>query len=121
MAKLRWCERGGSREYVTVFPIVWFVGKKNSDWRLVIRPGREFESSVPALLRWIISPDDPRFLLAALVHDHLLEAGYRPFFAAGEWYDAALSRGAPRWLALPAAFVVAVFTIARRAVKRPAW
>jgi hypothetical protein len=117
---LSWCAPGGARRYVTTRAISWGIGAKGSPWRLIIPAGREFESSVPRFARWILSPDDPRFLRAALIHDHLLEAGFRPFFAAGEWYDAALSQGAPRALALIAALGVTLFTIARRAVKSPA-
>lgn len=110
-----WCSPGGARGYITRQTVAWGIGKKGSPWVLTIPPGREFESSVPRLARWIVSPDDPRFLRSALIHDHLLEAGYRPFFAAGEWYDAALSEGAPRGLALAAALAVVVVTIARQA------
>lgn len=61
-----------------------------------IPPGFEFESSVPWWGKLFINPDDPRFLLAAAVHDFMLESGiYGRPQAAAEWYDAALAGGAP--------------------------
>ena len=103
-----WCAYGIDREYRTAKAVQWHIGKKHSGWVLHIAPGREFESSVPWVLRWLIDPRDPRLLLAALIHDDLLESGHRRFFAAGEWYDAALKGGVSKWLALPAAVVLAI-------------
>lgn len=91
-----WCERGGSRGYVTTIPICWCIGRKDSGWLLAIPAGFEFESSVPRLLRWLWSPHDPRYLLSAAIHDHLLETGHRADFADSQWYEAALSVSAPR-------------------------
>ena len=101
-------QKGGSRGWVTTRDITWHIGKKQSGWMLIVPAGREFESSVPWWLTWLLSRDDPRLLLAAVVHDDLLESGHRAFFAAGEWYDAALKGGAGRWFALPAATLIAV-------------
>jgi hypothetical protein len=104
-------EKGGSRGWITTQVVEWHLGRKGSGYVVSIPPGREFESSVPWWATWIIHPDDPRFLLAALIHDHLLEDGFRPYTAAGEWYDAALKGGAPRWLALTAALFVTLHTV----------
>lgn len=109
-----WCIRGGSRGWVTTRPLSWSLGKKGSPYILEIPKGREFESSVPWFLHWIMSPDDPRFLLSACIHDHLLEAGYRPFFAGAEWYDAARFSKVNKWNALFRSFFVLVVTIANR-------
>lgn len=111
---LSWCVRGGARGYVTTAPVNVSIGKSGSGWFLSIAPGREFESSVPRLLRWILSPHDPRFLRAALIHDHLLETGHRPFFAAGEWHAAARADGAGRSFALVAGLGVALVSSVRR-------
>lgn len=91
-----WCARGGSRGYVTAAPLVWRIGRKDSDWLLQVPQGFEFESSVPQALRWIWSPDDPQYLLSAAIHDFLLETGHRKDFADSQWFEAALSVGAPR-------------------------
>jgi len=100
-----WCKKGGSRGYVTTRRVEWWIGKKNSGWKLVIDPGREFESSVPRALHWLFSPDDPFYLLSAVIHDVLLEDGYRIAFADSQWFEAALSVHAPQlrtWLAYSA-------------------
>lgn len=97
-----WCRPGGSRGYVVTHPLFWQIGKKGSGWVLTVPKGKEFESSVPRLFHWALSPDDPNFLKAAAIHDTLLEAGYRPAFADSQWFEAALSERAPAlkaWLA----------------------
>lgn len=90
-----WCCKGGSRGYVTTNTVTWDLMWKGSPFQLTILPGREFESSVPRLLRWAWSPDDPHFLKAALIHDTLLESGSRGFEADSQWRAAALAAGAP--------------------------
>lgn len=94
---LDWCIKGGSRGYITTQRIDWDIGLPNSGWTMTIEAGREFESSVPRWLWWAWSPDDPRFLKSALVHDALLERGYKPAFADSQWIEAALSEHAPEW------------------------
>jgi len=89
-------ERGTSRRWRSTQAMPWEVGTKGSGNHITIPAGREFESSVPWWAVWLISRDDPRFLLAALVHDYLLEAGiYGRPQAAAEWFDGAMAGGAP--------------------------
>jgi len=92
---ISWCAKGGSRGYVTTRAVSWNLMWKDSPFILTIQPGREFESSVPRLLKWVWSPDDPHYLKAALIHDVLLESGSRPFEADSQWRAAALSENAP--------------------------
>lgn len=102
MPDVSWCKKGGARGYVTTRPLIWWIGKKESGWLLIVPAGREFESSVPRGLRWLFSPDDPFFLKSACIHDTLLEEGYRVAFADSQWFEAALSENAPplrTWLA----------------------
>lgn len=89
-------ERGTVRRWRNTRPVRWEVGRKGSgDW-ITIPAGREFESSVPSFFQWFLHPDDPRFLLAALVHDVMLESGrYGRPQAAAEWYDGARAAHAP--------------------------
>jgi len=103
--------RGGPREFLTAAPIHWEIGRKRSGLWVTVPKGFAFESSVPRLLRWFLSPDDPDFLLAAAVHDYLLERGFARAFAAGEWHAAALKAGAPRWKAGLAFVCVAVWAV----------
>lgn len=103
---------GISRRWRNAEAITWHIGRAQSGRVIVIPPGREFESSVPRWARFILSPDDPRFLLAALIHDVMLEDGiYGPTQAAAEWHDAALAGGAPRRLAALAFIAVAAWAV----------
>ncbi|MBK5933697.1 uncharacterized protein DUF1353 [Rhodovulum imhoffii] len=100
-----WCRKGGARGYVTTQPIEWWIGKKESGWKLTVPVDREFESSVPRWLTWVFSPDDPFFLKSAAIHDTLLEEGFRQAFADSQWFEAALSEHAPglrTWVAYSA-------------------
>lgn len=113
MADMSWCKRGGSRDYVITQPICWWIGKKNSGWKLTVPVGKEFESSVPQLLWWLWSPDDPYFLKSAAIHDTLLEQGYRRAFADSQWIEAAMSERAP----MLRSRVAYVLMVARRMIK----
>ncbi|MGH1579085.1 DUF1353 domain-containing protein [Planktotalea sp.] len=95
MPDVSWCCKGGARGYVTVRTVYWSLMWKGSPFLLTILPGREFESSVPCVLQWLWSPDDPFYLKAALIHDVLLESGSRTFEADGQWRAAAISEKAP--------------------------
>ena len=105
-------ERGEVRRWRTARPIEWQIGRKGSGRWITIPAGREFESSVPRWARWFLDPDDPRFLLAAAVHDYMLEVGiYGPAQAAAEWYDAALAGLAPGWKARLSFLAIAAWAV----------
>ena len=105
-------ERGTIRRWRSTRPVEWEVGTKGSGRRITIPAGTEFESSVPWYGRWFVSPDDPHFLLAALVHDHLLESGiYGRTQAAAEWYDGARAGGAPNLKAKVGYVAVAIIAV----------
>lgn len=115
---------GAVRRWRLAQDVPWEVGRKESGAWVRIPAGTEFESSVPWWAVWFIHPDDPRFLLAAAVHDYLLEAGiYGRAQAAAEWFDAALAGGAPLWKARIAFLGVAAWAVykpgAYRAGKPP--
>lgn len=105
-------ERGTVRRWRVLIPVKWEVGRKGSgDW-VTIPAGREFESSVPWWARWFLRRDDPRFLLAAAVHDYMLESGrYGRAQAAAEWYDAALAGLAPGWKARLSFLAIAAWAV----------
>jgi len=111
--------RGEARRWRLVKDLEWEVGRKGSgDW-IAIPSGFEFESSVPWWARWWIARDDPRFLLAAAVHDYFLEIGrLGPVQAAAEWYDGARAGGAPSFRSR-AAFVAVAFWAVFRPTSRP--
>ena len=105
--------KGGARGWIVTAPFVWSLGNKDSAVKVTIAQGYEFESSVPWYARWILNPDDPRFLLAACIHDWLLEGGFRQVSSDLEWWDGARKGGAP-WL-LRTSITVAM--LLRRAIQ----
>jgi hypothetical protein len=107
--------KGGPREWYNDKLVEWHLGKKNSSYIVCIPPRRPFEVSVPKRLGWLVDKDDPRLLLAALVHDHLLEDGFGTFFCAGEFYHASLKGGMKKRHALYLAIFVAIFTTTKEA------
>jgi hypothetical protein len=109
-----WIKTGGGRGYYTTQEFHWYLGKDNFGVPIVIPVGREFESSVPPLLGWIISPDDPKFLRAALVHDFLLESGHGAWTSAGEWYRLTILDGANKRHALICGLAITIVTVIKR-------
>lgn len=93
---LSWCAPSGAGRHRVTRAFIWSVGKKHSKWMLWIPEGFEFDSSVPRWLRPVFPPNDPWFLKAACVHDMLLAEGFRFAFADSQWFEAALSVGAPK-------------------------
>lgn len=83
----------GSRRYVMGSVAFWDIGRKGSGYRLELKPGRTFDISVPWWLKWLQSPHDRRVLMAARVHDELLEEGFDQAFASSEFRRACRARG----------------------------
>ena len=109
---LDWCKRGGSRGWVTIQEVLWRVGGKFSPLEITVPIGFEFESSVPRGLRWIVSQNDPHFILSACVHDYLLEVSHFEVLAcAAEWHAAAKKSKAPAWKRVPMYVGVALYTL----------
>ena len=107
-------ERGVRRRWRSSAPVRWHIGRAQSGRVVEIAAGREFESSIPWWAAWFIHPDDPRFLLAALIHDVMLEDRiYGRAQAAAEWLDGALAGGAPPWKAKVAFVAVAAWAVWR--------
>ena len=79
--------------HVLTAPLVWDIGARGSGWRLTLMPGYQFDISVPRWLEWVLSPFDRRVLLAAAVHDQLLDLGHDVAFASSEFRRAALALG----------------------------
>lgn len=83
----------GSTVYVMGSSTRWEIGRKGSGYFLELNAGRTFDISVPRVLRWLQSPHDRRVLLAARVHDELLEEGFDQAFASSEFRRALRARG----------------------------
>ena len=79
--------------YVTTAPLVWEVGRKGSQLVVTVPPDWFFDVSVPGFLRWAFSPDDPRYLKAAALHDWLLVDGWSRVAAGAVFHDALRADG----------------------------
>lgn len=101
---------GERKLYKTTAPLVWEIGAKGSAWHLDIKTGTTFDISVPRWLEWLLSPHDRRILLAALVHDELLNLGHDVAFASSEFRRAAIARGAGKFFAWNLFFTTLVWT-----------
>lgn len=105
-----WSKPIGGIRYVTTAEIDWGLFSQHSERRLQIAPGRVFDVSVPWYLRWFFDPFDPRYRLAGLIHDVLLEeAKATRIRAGGEFHDALRAGGTPAWRALIMWLAVSVF------------
>ncbi|PHR57944.1 MAG: hypothetical protein COA43_11245 [Robiginitomaculum sp.] len=71
----------------------WEIGAKGSGWWLEVPKGYEFDISVPRVFEWVLSPFDRRVLLAAAIHDRLLDLGHDIAFASSEFRRACLVFG----------------------------
>lgn len=73
--------------------LVWEVGKKGSGLFVTVPTGYVFDSSIPRIMRWLISPHHPQFLLPAALHDFMLDEKYDSGTAASQWHQAAIATG----------------------------
>ena len=105
-----WSKPVAGIQYVTTTEIDWGLFHPQSTRRLIIAPGRVFDVSIPTYLRWAFDPHDPRYRIAGLVHDVLLEeAKATRIRAGGEFHDALRAGGTPVWRALLMWLAVSVF------------
>lgn len=102
---------GTKIDYQLTEPLEWTVGGKFAPHPVTIPAGFQFNSSVPWWLWWLLSPHRPDLLLAACVHDYVLEMGHARLQAAGEWLDGARAAHAPKWVANAAGSAVALWAI----------
>lgn len=62
----------GDKNYVVTEEIKWELLKSGSGFVLRIPVGFMFNFSCPRVLSWLINPNNPKYMLAACVHDYLL-------------------------------------------------
>jgi hypothetical protein len=83
--------------YALTNELIWDVGMKGSGLTYSISAGYEFDVSIPKILQRVFSPHDRRFLKAAALHDHMLEAGWSRAESAAVFHEALKADGVPRW------------------------
>lgn len=95
---------GTRKRHVLRDDLMWEIGAHGSSWVLIVPAGYTFDISVPIWLEWLLSPFDRRVLLAAAVHDRLLELDHDVAFASSEF------RRAVRAMGVKPLFAMALFT-----------
>ena len=109
-------KQGGSRGWITTRSIGWHLLGKRSGILYIVPEGFEFESSVPWFMRWLIDPNRGDLLLAACIHDHMLERSdfhIERDAADTNWSHAAKAGGAPRWLRITVRLLMLVRRVCR--------
>ncbi|RVV99691.1 DUF1353 domain-containing protein [Mesobaculum littorinae] len=82
---------GGLRFRVTA-PLRWQIGREGGP-AVTVPIGYVFDVSVPRGLRWIVRPDDPRYLKAAALHDWLLDDNWHRVTAGAVFNEALAADG----------------------------
>ena len=94
------------KRYGSLTGYYWDVGKKGSQLRIYVDPVHlyDFDVSVPRGVEWLFDPHNIDHLVAAGIHDKLLEEGYDPAFASAEFRRVLRARGVPAKTAWKAFF-----------------
>ena len=92
--------RRSGEGYLTTAPLFWEVGRPGSGLIYVVPQDFWFDVSVPSLIQWLFSPHDPRYLRAAALHDHMLQAGWRRVMAGAVFAEALREDGVGRFTRL---------------------
>jgi hypothetical protein len=103
-----WCERIGD-DYVTTRAIRWQIGRVGSGHIYTVWPGYRFDVSIPWWARLVFDPHDARYLKAACLHDHMLEAGWDRVTAGAIFHQALRADGVPAWRRLAMWLAVSVY------------
>jgi hypothetical protein len=104
-----WCRPIGGIRYVSVRPLSWEVGTKNSGLIVTVPTGTEFDVSIPRGLRWLFDPHDPHYLKAAALHDELLCREWARTTSGAEFHEALRADGVARWRRLAMWLAVSLF------------
>jgi hypothetical protein len=62
--------------YRTAEALSWWIGPPETGMPYEVPEGSWFDVSIPKALHWLLDPDDPRFLRAAALHDHMLASDW---------------------------------------------
>lgn len=91
-----WCVRRGP-DYITTTQVTWEIGTKGSGLFLYLPAGFRFNVSVPWWAGWAFDRHDPRYLLAAALHDYALHRlGWGRVSAAAPFSEALRANGVSR-------------------------
>ncbi|MHC9235015.1 DUF1353 domain-containing protein [Pseudooceanicola sp. 502str34] len=92
-----WCLPIGRGLYLTTEPLVWHVGKLDSECAVMVPWGFQFDVTIPRLWCWLFDPNAPEYLKAAALHDWLLEEGWDRLSAGAVFHNALKADGVTVW------------------------
>ena len=102
---------GTRKLYSLCGSLSWYVGKKDSQWLLVVPDGYRVDVSAPRFTEWFIDVHDTDLLAAAAVHDYLLDLGFDKAFASSEFRRCLVARGVGVWKAWAFFWATLVWTV----------
>jgi hypothetical protein len=97
--------------YVLTDDLSFDIGRKGSGMVYTVPAGFRFAVSVPAVVRWLFSRNDFRYLRAAAVHDHMWVEGWDRQTAAAVFYRALRASYVPAWRAIAMYIAVSSFSL----------
>lgn len=101
---------GPGARWTLISPLVWEIGFKGSGLRWTVPPGFTTDlASIPLPARLVFDRGDSRYAKAAILHDHMLEAGFDRVTAAGEFHSALRADGVALWRRLVMFLAVALW------------
>jgi hypothetical protein len=80
-------------KFTTTKMLTWELSHVGSNVFLHIPRGFEFDVSIPQLVRWWLSPSEPKFLPAGCIHDWMLKQGWDRVSSAAEFNRALKAYG----------------------------
>lgn len=104
-----WCVSLDGRKYITVRPLSWELGRKESGYIVTVPRDYVFDVSIPWFARWIFDPHDPAYLKAAALHDCLLDRQWERVSAAAVFHNALKADQVSLWRRLTMWLAVSLF------------
>jgi hypothetical protein len=90
--------------------LTWEIGFKGSGLVWTVPAGFASDlASIPLLARLVFDRGDSRYAKAAILHDHMLDAGFDRLTAAAEFHSALRADGVKRWRRLVMFLAVALW------------
>ena len=86
----------GADLYQLAYPLAWHIGTLSGPL-YEVQEGFLFDVSIPWWATWLFSRHDPKFLKAAALHDHMLQAGWSRITAGAEFHNALAADRVPVW------------------------
>ena len=98
--KSNWYKQISKYKYITTQELSWEIGTLGSGLLLIVPKNFQFDISVPKYLQWALSPNNPKVLKAAALHDYALDLGWDRVSAAAVFHGGLTSQKINKWYRL---------------------